>query len=149
MAVERESIFHTPAFVWFAVGRPHYRCRFGSLRWARSRRQLVSELVDVIGEAVEGVGGFVDMRAVVGALAGLDHHYVLVEGLTVLAAELDADGSGDVRAAAAAVHTGAAVLGPVLLQAGAAGVGELHWLAGLLGSAALLSFLRRNKQDDD
>lgn len=85
------------------------------------------------------------MGAVVGALAGLDHHDVLVEGLTVLAAELDADGSGDVRAAAAAVHAGAAVLGPVLLQAGAAGVGELHWLAGLLGSAALLSFLHRTQ----
>lgn len=98
--------------------------------------------MDVVGEAVEGVGGFVDMRAVVGALAGLDHHDVLVEGLAVLAAELDADGSGDVRAAAAAVHAGAAVLGPVLLQAGAAGVGELQWLTGLLGSAALLSFLR-------
>lgn len=118
---------------------------FRSLRRLCARRQLVSELMDVIGEAVEGVGGFVDMRAVVGALAGLDHHDVLVEGLTVLAAELDADGSGDVRAAAAAVHTGAAVLGPVLLQAGAAGVGELDWLAGLLGSAALLSFLRRKQ----
>lgn len=122
---------------------------FRSLRRVCSRAHLVSELVDVIGEAVEGVGGFVDMRAVVGALAGLDHHDVLVEGLTVLAAELDADGSGDVRAAAAAVHAGAAVLGPVLLQAGAAGVGELHWLTGLLGSAALLSFLHRNKEDGD
>lgn len=106
----------------------------------------VSELVDVVGEAIEGVGGFVDMRAVVGALAGLYHHDVLVEGLSILAAELDADGSGVVGAAAAAVHTGSAVPGPVLLQAGAASVGELHWLAGLLGSAALLSFLQRSKQ---
>lgn len=102
--------------------------------------------MDVVGEVIEGVGGFVDVRAVVGALAGLDHHDVLVEGLTVLAAELDADSSGVVRAAAAAVHAGAAVLGPVLLQAGAAGVGELYWLAGLLGSAALLSFLQRKKK---
>lgn len=31
--------------------------------------ELVSEFVDVIGEAVEGVGGFVGMRTVVGALA--------------------------------------------------------------------------------
>ncbi len=107
----------------------------------------VSELVDVVGEAVEGVGGFVGVGAVVGALAGLDHHDVLVEGLAVLAAELDADGSGVVGAAAAAVHAGSAVLGPVLLQAGAAGVGELHWLAGLLGSAALLSFLQGNEQE--
>lgn len=109
----------------------------------------VSELVDVVGEAIEGVGGFVDMGAVVGALAGLDHHDVLVESLAVLTAELDADGSGVMGAAAAAVHTGSAVPGPVLLQAGAAGVGELHWLAGLLGSAALLSFLQRNKQEGD
>lgn len=99
------------------------------LRGLDALHQSVSELVDVVGEAVEGVGGFVGMGAVVGALAGLDHHDVLVEGLAVLAAELDADGSGVVGAAAAAVHAGSAVLGPVLLQAGAAGVGELHWLA--------------------
>lgn len=109
--------------------------------------QSVSELVDVVGEAIEGVRGFIDMRAVVGALAGLYHHDVLVEGLAVLAAELDADGSGVMGAAAAAVQAGSAVPGPVLLQAGAAGVGELHWLAGLLGSAALLSFLQKNKQE--
>lgn len=102
----------------------------------------VSELVDVIGQAVERVGGFVGMGTVVGALAGLDHHDVLVEGLAILAAELDADGSGVVWAAAAPVHARAAVLGPVLLEAGAAGVGELDWLAGLLGSAAFLSFLQ-------
>lgn len=109
----------------------------------------VSELVDVVGEAVEGVGGFVDMGTVVGALAGLDHHDVLVEGLAVLAAELDADGSGVMGAAAATVHTGSTVPGPVLLQAGAAGIGELHWLAGLLGSAALLSFLQGNRHKGD
>lgn len=85
------------------------------------------------------------MGAVVGALAGLDHHDVLVEGLTILATELDADGPGVVGAAATAVHAGAAVPGTVLLQAGAAGVGVLDWLAGLLGSAALLSFLQRIK----
>lgn len=97
--------------------------------------------MDVIGEAVEGIGGLVGVGTVVGALAGLDHHDVLVEGLAVLAAELDTDGSGVVGAAAASVHTGPAVLRPVLLQARAASIGELHWLAGLLGSAALLSFL--------
>lgn len=85
--------------------------------------------MDVVGEAVEGVGGFVGMGTVVGALAGLDHHDVLVEGLAVLAAELDADGSCVVGAAAAAVHAGPTVPGLVLLEAGAAGVGELHWLA--------------------
>lgn len=111
-----------------------------SLNQSRS----VSELVDVVGEAVERVGGFVGMGTVVGALAGLDHHDVLVEGLAILAAELDADGSGVVGAAAAPIHACAAVLGPVLLEARAAGVGELHRLAGLLGSAAFLSFLQRN-----
>lgn len=105
--------------------------------------------MDVVGEAVEGVGGFVGMGTIVGALAGLDHHNVLVEGLSVLAEELDTDGSGVMGAAAAAIHAGAAVLWPVLLQAGAAGIGELHRLAGLLGSAALLSFLQRNKQQGD
>lgn len=104
--------------------------------------QSVFELVDVVGEAVEGIGGFVGMGTVVGALAGLDHHDVLVEGLAVLTAELDADGSGVVGAAAAAVHAGSAVPGSVLLQAGAAGVGELHRLARSLSSAALLSLLQ-------
>lgn len=116
---------------------------FSLLRGLDVLHQSVSELVDVVGEAVEGVGGFVGMWTVVGALAGLDHHDVLVEGLAILAAELDADGSGVVGAAAAAVHAGSAVLGPVLLQAGAAGIGELHRLARLLGSAAFLSFLQR------
>ena len=109
---------------------------------------LVSELVDVVGEAVEGVGGFAGAGAVVGALAWLDHHDVLVEGLAVIAAELGADGPGVVRAAAAAVHAASAVLGPVLLQTGAAGVGELDRLAGLLGSTALLSFLYDRKSSE-
>ncbi|KAG7242318.1 hypothetical protein INR49_023994, partial [Caranx melampygus] len=43
-------------------------------------------------------------------------------GLAILAAELDPDGSGVVRAAAAPIHAGSAVLGPVLLQAGAASI---------------------------
>jgi len=106
-----------------------------------SQSHSVSEFVDVIGEAVEGIGGLVGVGTVVGALAGLDHHDVLVEGLAIFAAELDTDGSGVVGAAAASVNTGPAVLRPVLLQARAASIGKLHWLAGLLGSAALLSFL--------
>lgn len=57
------------------------------------------------------------MGTVVSALAGLDHHDVLVEGLAILAAELDTDGSGVVRGAAAAIHTGTTVLWPVLLEA--------------------------------
>lgn len=85
--------------------------------------------MDVIGKAVEGVGGFVDMGTVVSALAGLDHHRLLVESLAVLAAELDLDGPGVVGAAAAAVHARSTISGPVLLHTGAAGVGELDWLA--------------------
>lgn len=57
--------------------------------------------------------------------------------------ELDTDGPGFVGATAAAVHAASTVLGPVLLHAGAASIGELDWLAGLLGSTALLSFLFR------
>lgn len=102
--------------------------------------------MDVVGEAVGGVRGFVGVWTVVGALAGLDHHDVLVEGLAVVAAELRPDGSGVVGAAAAAVHAGATVPGSVLLHAGAAGVGELRWLAGLFGSAALFSFLRTDEE---
>ncbi|CAG5863519.1 unnamed protein product, partial [Menidia menidia] len=110
--------------------------------WGRdARRHSVSELVD----AVKGVGGFVGVGTVVSALAGLNHHDVLVEGLAVLAAELDPDGSGVVGAAAAAVDTGSTVSRSVLLQARTAGIGELDWLAGFLGSAALLSFLKKNK----
>lgn len=112
------------------------------LRGLDTLHQSVSELVDIIGEAVEGKGGFVGIGTVVSALAGLNHHDVLVKGFTVLTAELDSDGSRIVGAAAAAVNAGSAVLGSVLLQAGAASVGELNWLAGLLGSAALLSFLQ-------
>lgn len=122
---------------------------FCLLRHLDSLRPLVSELVDVVGEAVEGIGSFIDIGAIVGAFAGLDHHDVLVEGLAILAAELDTHGSGDMGAAAAAIHAGSAVLGPVLLQAGAASIGELHWLARLLGSATLLSFLQSNKKGRD
>lgn len=126
---------------------PCSRCSSLLLRGLDVRHQSVSELVDVVGEAVEGVGGFVGMRTVVSALAGLNHHEVLVEGLAILAVELDPDGSGVVGAAAAAVHAGSAVPGSVLLYAGAAGIGELHWLAGLLGSAALLSFLKGHEHE--
>lgn len=97
--------------------------------------------MDVIGEVVERVGGFVGLWTVVSALAGLDHHDILVESLAVLTAELHPDCSGVMGAAAAAIHAGSAGPGSVLLQAGATSVVELHWLAGFLSSAALLSFL--------
>lgn len=97
--------------------------------------------MDVIEEPVKGVGGLVGMGAVEGALAGLDQHHVLVEGLAILATELNAHCAGLLWATAAAVHAGAAVLGSVLLQAGAACIGEFHCLSRLLGSVAFLSFL--------
>lgn len=95
----------------------------------------------VVVESVEGESAVAGMRAVLCALAGLDHHHVLVEGLSVLAAELDPDGSGVLGAAAASVHTGAAVPRTVFLQAGAAGVRELHRRHRLFGAVAFLSFL--------
>lgn len=60
--------------------------------------------MDVVEESVKGVGGLVGMGAVEGALAGLDQHHVLVEGLTVLAAELYTHRAGLLWATAAAVH---------------------------------------------
>lgn len=97
--------------------------------------------MDVIEESVEGVGCLIGMGTVEGALAGLDHHDVLVEGLAIFAAELDPDGAGLLGAAAAAIHAGSAVLGPVLLEAGAASIGKLDCLGGLLCPVALLAFL--------
>lgn len=73
--------------------------------------------MDVVGQSVEGVRSFIGMGTVVSALAGLDHHHVLVEGLAIFTAELDPDGSGVMGGAASAVHTGSTVLGPVLLEA--------------------------------
>lgn len=102
----------------------------------------VCELVDVVVESVEGESGLAGVRAVLRALAGLDHHHVLVEGLSVLAAELDPDGPGVLGAAAASVHAGAAEPRTILLQAGAAGVRELHRHHRLLGAVAFLSFLQ-------
>lgn len=69
------------------------------------------------------------MGTVVSALARLNHHDVLVEGLAIFAAELDTDGSGVMGGAASAIHTGSTVLGPVLLEARTAGIGEFDWLA--------------------
>lgn len=119
---------------------------FVSLRGSDARPPSVSELVDVIGEAVGGVQGFVGVWTVVGALAGLNHHDVLVEGLAVVAMELHPNGSGVMWAAAAAIHARSTVSGSVLLHAGAAGVGELRWLAGLFGSATLFSFLQTDNE---
>lgn len=102
--------------------------------------------MDVVEESVKGVGGLVGLGAVEGALAGLDQHHILVEGFAVLAAEFNAHCARLLWATAASVHARAAVPGSVLLQAGAACVGEFHCLRRLLGSVALLSFLFWRKE---
>lgn len=102
---------------------------------------LVSKLVDVIEESVEWVGGFIGMRTVEVALAGFNHHHILVEGLAIFTAELDPDCSGLLRTAAPPIHAGTTILGPELLQTGATRIGELDQLTGFLGPAALLSLL--------
>lgn len=97
--------------------------------------------MNVIEQPVEGKGRLIGMRAVVVALAGLDHHDVLGKRLPVFAAEAHLHGAGLLRRAAPAVHTGAAVLGPVLLHTRASSVSKLDWFRGFLGLAALLALL--------
>lgn len=101
--------------------------------------------MDVIEKPVGGQGGRVGGGAVVVALAGLDHHDVLVEGVAVLTAEPDWYCSGLQWTAAAAIQAGPTVLGLVFLHAGAASIGELHSLIGFLGSATCLSLLWEKK----
>lgn len=103
--------------------------------------RLVPEFVDVIEQPVEGKRGLTGMRAVVVALAGLDHHDVLGEHLPVLTAEAHLHRPGLQGRAAAAVHTGAAVLGPVFLHTRTSGVSKLDRLWGFLGLAAFLALL--------
>lgn len=98
--------------------------------------------MNVVEEPVEGKGCLVGVRAAVAAPAGLDHHDVLGKRLPVLAAEAHLHGPRLLRRAAAAVHAGAAVLGPVLLHAGAAGVSELDRLGGFPGLAASLALFQ-------
>lgn len=104
--------------------------------------ELVTKLVDVIEESVERVGRFIAMGTVEVALARFNHHHIPVEDLAILAAELDSDSSGLLRTAAPAVHAGATVLWPVLLQTGATSIHELDQLAGFFGPAALLPLLQ-------
>lgn len=98
--------------------------------------------MDVIEQPVEGERRLVGVRAVVVALAGLDHHDVLGERLPVFAAEAHLDGAGLLRGAAPTVHARAAVLGPVLLHARTSSVSKLDRLGGFLGLAAFLALLQ-------
>lgn len=71
------------------------------------------------------------MWTVVVASAGLDHHDTLGEGFPVIAAEPDLDSPGLLGCAAPAIHTGATVLGAVLLHTGTSSISKLHRGGGL------------------
>lgn len=86
------------------------------------------------------------MRTVVVASAGLDHHDALGEGFPIIAAEPDLDSPGLLGRAAPAIHTGATVLGAVLLHAGASGICKLHWGWGLLSLGTFFPLLQKERQ---
>lgn len=81
--------------------------------------------------------------AVVGALAALNPHDVLVEVLSVGALEAQADGAGQRRGAAASVHTRPTGAWPITLSRGASGKRQANQILGAARSLALLSFLDR------
>lgn len=54
------------------------------------------------------------MGTIIAAFARLDHHDILVEGLSIITVELDPDRPGLLRSAASAIHTRATILGAVL-----------------------------------
>lgn len=81
------------------------------------------------------------MRTVVVASAGLDHHDTLGEGLPVIAAEPDLDRPGLLGCTASAIHTGATVLGAVLLHTGTSSISKLHRGRGLPSLGTLLPLL--------
>lgn len=97
--------------------------------------------MNVIEQSVEGKGCLVGMRAVVVASAGLDHHDVLGKRLPIFAAEPHLHSPGLLRRAAAAVHAGTAVLGPVFLHTRTSSVSKLDRFRGFLGLAAFLALL--------
>lgn len=81
------------------------------------------------------------MWAVVVAFAGLDHHDVLGKRLPIFAAEPHLDSSGLLRRAASAVHTGATVLGAVLLHTRTSSISIPDWFKGFPGLAAFFALL--------
>lgn len=71
----------------------------------------------------------------------LDEHHLLLHDLAVRALELDGQGCGPVRSAAAAIGAHSTELGSVSLGCGAARNLELHRFGYPRGTDALLSFL--------
>lgn len=109
-------------------------------RW-KPRWHLVPKFVNVIEQPVEGKHRLVGMRAVVVALAGLDHHDVLGKRLPIFATEAHLHSPGLLGRAAAAVHARAAILGPVFLHTRTSSISKLDWFGGFLGLAAFLALL--------
>lgn len=69
---------------------------------------------------VQGLKDVIFTWAVVVACTCLDEHHLLLHDLAVRALELDGQGRGPVRSAAAAIGTHSAELGSVCLRGGAA-----------------------------
>lgn len=90
---------------------------------------------------VHGLKDVIFTWAVVVACTCLDEHHLLLHDLAVRALELDRQGRGPVRSAAAAVSAHAAELGAVSFGGGAARNLKLHGLGYSRGTDALLSFL--------
>ena len=97
--------------------------------------------MNVVEQPVEGEGGLVGMRTVVVASAGLYHHDVLGKHFAVFAAEPHLHSPGLLRRAAAAVHAGPAILGPVFLHTRTSSVSKVHRFGRFLGLAAFLALL--------
>lgn len=107
----------------------------------------LTELVHVPVQPVIGLEtSLVQLAALRAALAGLDHHHVAVESLSVLTDEARAHRAGPLRRAAAAIHTGAAVVGLEAARAFAPCVGQVQRLLGFTGASALLPFLQRERE---
>lgn len=90
---------------------------------------------------VHGLEDVIFAWAVVVARTCLDEHHLLLHDLAVRALELDGQGCGPVRSAAAAVGTHSTEFGSVSLGGGAARNLELHGLGYSRGTDAFLSFL--------
>ena len=108
---------------------------------------LVGELVCVSVEPLLGrEGSLVQMTALITALAGMHEHDGVVEALTIRAGKGHGGGACVSGRAAAAVHTYAAVVGPVETHAAAASIGQTQGLWGLVGTGALPPFLWRRER---
>lgn len=111
------------------------------------RGTLVCELVCVSVEPLLGrEGNLVQMTTLITALAGLHEHDGVVEALSLRAGKGHGGGACAAGRAAAAVHTHAAVVGPVETRAAAASIGQTQGLWGLVGTGALPPFLWRRER---